>query len=76
MTAVCRDLTVVIPTTGENVLHGCLSSILAGTAWPQELIVVDQGRRADVAAWMLGAFARPTPYVEQTVLLGTVWGRG
>ena len=32
-------------------------------------------RRADVAAWMLGALARPTPYVEQTVLLGTVWGR-
>ena len=33
-------------------------------------------RRADVATWMLGALARPTPYVEQTVLLGTVWGRG
>ena len=33
-------------------------------------------RRADIAAWMLGALARPTPYVEQTVLLGTVWGRG
>jgi hypothetical protein len=32
-------------------------------------------RRADVAAWMLGALARPTPYLEQTVLLGTVWGR-
>jgi uncharacterized protein YbjT (DUF2867 family) len=28
-------------------------------------------RRSDVAAWMLGALARPTPYVEQTVLLGT-----
>ena len=33
-------------------------------------------RRADVAAWMLGALARPTPYVEQTILLGTIWGRG
>ena len=33
-------------------------------------------RRADVAAWMLGALARPTPYLEQTVLLGTVRGRG
>ena len=31
-------------------------------------------RRADVAAWMLGALARPTPYIEQTVLLGTLWG--
>lgn len=28
-------------------------------------------RRSDVAAWMLGALARPTPYIEQTVLLGT-----
>jgi len=28
-------------------------------------------RRSDVAAWMLGALARPSPYVEQTVLLGT-----
>jgi uncharacterized protein YbjT (DUF2867 family) len=27
-------------------------------------------RRADVAAWILGALARPTPYVDQTVLLG------
>ena len=30
-------------------------------------------RRADVAAWMLGALARPTPFVEQTVMIGTVW---
>jgi len=29
-------------------------------------------RRADVATWMLGALARPTPYVEQTILLGMV----
>ena len=29
-------------------------------------------RRSDVAAWMLGALSRPTPYVEQTVLLGTL----
>jgi GT2 family glycosyltransferase len=49
---VCRDVTVVIPTTGGDVLHGCLSSITAGTAWPQELLVVDQGQRADVAAWI------------------------
>ena len=28
-------------------------------------------RRADVAAWMLGALARPTPFIEQTVLLGS-----
>lgn len=30
-------------------------------------------RRADVATWMLGALVRPTPYVEQTVMIGTIW---
>jgi uncharacterized protein YbjT (DUF2867 family) len=30
-------------------------------------------RRADVAAWMLGALARPTPYIDQTIMLGTLW---
>ncbi|HEX6048203.1 MAG TPA: NAD(P)H-binding protein [Gemmatimonadaceae bacterium] len=29
-------------------------------------------RRADVAAWMLGGLVRKTPFIEQTVLLGTV----
>jgi uncharacterized protein YbjT (DUF2867 family) len=28
-------------------------------------------RRSDLAAWMLGALARPTPYIEQTVMIGT-----
>jgi uncharacterized protein YbjT (DUF2867 family) len=32
-------------------------------------------RRSDVAAWILGALVRPTPFVEQTVLLGTVHDR-
>ena len=32
-------------------------------------------RRADVATWMLGALARPTPFIDQTVLLGTREGR-
>ena len=31
-------------------------------------------RRSDVATWMLGAFSRPTPFIEQTVLLGTPLG--
>jgi uncharacterized protein YbjT (DUF2867 family) len=29
-------------------------------------------RRADVASWMLGALARPTPFTERVVMLGTV----
>jgi uncharacterized protein YbjT (DUF2867 family) len=28
-------------------------------------------RRSDVATWMLGALSRPTPFIEQTILLGT-----
>jgi len=32
-------------------------------------------RRSDVAAWMLAALSRPTPFIEQTVLLGTVLPR-
>jgi GT2 family glycosyltransferase len=57
-TPVCRDLTVVIPTTGGAVLEGCLSSIAAGSTWPQELVVVDQGRRPEVAAWVAELRAR------------------
>jgi uncharacterized protein YbjT (DUF2867 family) len=30
-------------------------------------------RRSDVATWMLGALVRPTPYIEQTIMLGTLW---
>jgi GT2 family glycosyltransferase len=76
MTAVCRDLTIVIPTTGGDVLHGCLSSILAGTAWPQELVVVDQGRRADVAAWITelrghGLNARHLPSSQRGIAAAT-----
>ena len=32
-------------------------------------------RRSDVATWMLGALSRLTPFVEQTLLLGTVLSR-
>jgi GT2 family glycosyltransferase len=73
---VCPDLTVVIPTTGGDVLHGCLSSITAGTAWPQELIVVDQGRRAGVAAWIgelrgSGLNARQLPSGQRGIAAAT-----
>jgi hypothetical protein len=73
---VCRDVTVVIPTTGGEVLHGCLSSISAGTTWPQELIVVDQGRRADVAAWIAelrddGLNARHLPSSQSGIAAAT-----
>jgi GT2 family glycosyltransferase len=73
---VCQDVTVVIPTTGGDVLHGCLSSILAGTTWPQELIVVDQGGRAEVAAWITqlrgsGLNARHLPSSQRGIAAAT-----
>jgi glycosyltransferase involved in cell wall biosynthesis len=73
---VCRDVTVVIPTTGGDVLRGCLSSIAAGTTWPQELIVVDQGQRAEVAAWIAelrgsGLNARHLPSSQRGIAQAT-----
>lgn len=49
---IARDVSVVIPTVGRSLLHGCLDSITRGTMWPAELILVDQGRNADVATWV------------------------
>jgi GT2 family glycosyltransferase len=47
-----RDVTVVIPTLGRALLHECLASIEAGSAWPAEVIVVDQSDGSQVARWM------------------------
>jgi GT2 family glycosyltransferase len=46
------DLTIVIPTLGRELLKGCLESITAGTLWPAELIVVDQGGNRAVDTWV------------------------
>lgn len=43
---IARDVSVVVPTLGGDVLEGCLESIEAGTVWPTRLIIVDQGRDA------------------------------
>lgn len=44
-----NDITVVIPTLGRELLHGCLASLLAGNARPAQVIVVDQGREPVIA---------------------------
>lgn len=49
---IAADVSVVIPTLGRELLQGCLQSIGAGSAWPAELIVVDQGGSPVVATWM------------------------
>jgi GT2 family glycosyltransferase len=57
MKAVADRVTVVIPTLGRELLRGCVESIASGTAWPAELIVVDQGHGLNVRGWLndLGA---------------------
>jgi GT2 family glycosyltransferase len=49
---VAADVSVVIPTLGRELLGGCLDSIAAGTVWPAELIVVDQGSTGFTAPWI------------------------
>jgi GT2 family glycosyltransferase len=49
------DISVVVPTIGRDVLDGCVRSIVEGSAWPAELIVVDQGGNRNVAEWLASA---------------------
>jgi GT2 family glycosyltransferase len=49
---VAADVSIVIPTVGRELLKGCLESIAAGTVWPAELIIVDQGGGAAAATWI------------------------
>ena len=49
---VLEDISVVIPTLGRPILEQSLFWILAGSAWPRCLIVVEQGSSEDVAGWL------------------------
>jgi GT2 family glycosyltransferase len=62
------ELTVVIPTLGRSLLTGCLRSIAAGTHWPAEVIVVDQGRQPATAAVIedIGAGGLPITHIAST----------
>ena len=46
------DTSLVVPTIGRALLRTCLQSVARGTAWPHELLVVDQGSNDDVDAWV------------------------
>jgi len=50
--ATAHDVTVVVPTMGGPLLHGCLESIAAGTVWPCRLVVVDQSEGSAAAGWV------------------------
>lgn len=49
---VLDDITIVIPTLGRAILEQSLHRILAGSAWPGQLIVVEQGTSTKVANWL------------------------
>jgi GT2 family glycosyltransferase len=51
------DLTVVIPTVGREILRESLASLAAGSCWPARVVVVDQGRRSEIAALVEAASA-------------------
>jgi GT2 family glycosyltransferase len=47
-----ENVTLVVPTLGRTILAQCLAALLAGTAWPAAVIVVDQGPSAQIADWL------------------------
>lgn len=49
---ILNDITVVIPTLGRPILEESLYWIVAGSAWPAGVMVVDQGSKQQVAAWI------------------------
>jgi GT2 family glycosyltransferase len=49
---ILHDVTLVVPTLGDQVLQGCLESIAVGTAWPARLVVVDQGGTGAAGKWI------------------------
>jgi len=46
------EISIVIPTLGRDILEQCLYWILAGTAWPACLIIVNQGSFEKVDVWL------------------------
>jgi GT2 family glycosyltransferase len=46
------DISVVIPTLGRDLLQDCLLSIAMGSAWPKNLIVIDQSSSQKVESWI------------------------
>lgn len=49
---ILEDVSIVIPTLGREILEQCLYWILAGSAWPGCLIVVEQGTNPNVEKWL------------------------
>ena len=65
---VVEDVSLVIPTVGRDILESCLAYLVTGTRWPASVVVVDQGRRVQVAEMMerLRALGIHCEYVPST----------
>jgi putative NADH-flavin reductase len=72
VTALVRASAPMDEAPGVRVIRGdpfdaaVLATAVAGRALPLSIV-----RRANVAAWMLEALARPAPFSERAILLGT-----
>jgi GT2 family glycosyltransferase len=48
---VLGDISIVIPTLGRPILAQCLHHVAVGSAWPAEILIVDQGSSPDIDRW-------------------------
>jgi GT2 family glycosyltransferase len=46
------NITIIIPTLGRPILESCFQSIVEGSSWPGNIIVVDQGSNPSVVSWL------------------------
>jgi GT2 family glycosyltransferase len=72
---IMEDITVVIPTLGRSILEESLYWLVNGSAWPGGIIIVDQGRNQQVAAWIdalktLGIDAQYVPSSQRGKAIG------
>jgi GT2 family glycosyltransferase len=49
---ILKEISVVIPTLGRDILQQCLYRLFSGSAWPGCLIVVNQGPKERVEDWL------------------------
>jgi glycosyltransferase involved in cell wall biosynthesis len=46
------NITIIIPTLGRPILETCLQSIVDGSCWPGQIIVVDQSSSQRIGGWI------------------------
>ena len=47
-----KQVTIIIPTLGRDILEECLVCIALGESWPEKLVLVDQGENESVRDWV------------------------